>query len=40
MEVIFDIIYSALMAYGGIGIALGIAILVLFLLQIILQLTI
>lgn len=38
MEVIYDIIYRALMTYGGFGIALGIAILVLFIVQISLQL--
>lgn len=34
MEKIYDIIYSALMAYGGVGIALGAIILVLFIIQI------
>ena len=38
MEKIYDIIYSALMAYGEIGIILGIIILVLFIAQIALQL--
>lgn len=38
MEIIFDIIYNALMAYGEIGIALGIIILVLFVVQISLHL--
>ncbi len=38
MEVIYDIIYSALMAYGEIGIALGAVILVLFIVQISLHL--
>ena len=38
MEVIYDIIYSALMAYGEIGIALGLIILVLFIVQISLHL--
>lgn len=34
MEKIYDIIYSALMAYGGVGIALGAIIIVLFIIQI------
>ena len=38
MEIIYDIIYNALMAYGEIGIALGVAILVLFIVQISLHL--
>ena len=38
MEIIYDIIYSALMAYGEIGIALGGIILVLFIVQISLHL--
>ena len=38
MEVIYDIIYSALMAYGEIGIALGAIILLLFIVQISLHL--
>lgn len=38
MEKIYDIIYSALMAYGGFGIALGATILVLFIVQISLHL--
>ena len=38
MEKVYDIIYSALMAYGGFGIALGATILVLFIIQISLHL--
>lgn len=40
MEKIYDIIYSALMAYGGVGIALGAIILVLFIIQISLHISI
>ena len=38
MEKIYDIIYSALMSYGNLGIALGGAIIALFIIQISLQL--
>ena len=38
MEKIYDIIYSALMAYGGLGIALGGTILALLIVQIALHL--
>lgn len=38
MEKIYDIIYSALMAYGNIGIALGVSIILLFIIQISLHL--
>ncbi len=40
MEIVFDIIYSALMAYSGFGIALGVVILVLFIVEISLHLAI
>ena len=39
MEKIYDIIYSVLMAYGELGIALGVAIILLFIVQIVLHLS-